>query len=149
MKVLNTLYLNLENLENMNNILEWFSSNWWSSIDGIVTIGTLIIVLYNAIQNKKQLQNELEKIPILFDVNGTKYLLDLDIPRKYISRSEIQGVLAAFQVDIKGRYSLNYLSDLSFLDDIFKIQQNTLSSLTIKLDEKEFFQFNISKMKQQ
>lgn len=112
-------------------------------------MGTLVIVLYNVIQNKRQLHSELEKIKIIFDVNGIDYLLDLDIPRKHISRSEIQGILAAFQVDIKGRYSLNYLSDLSFLDDIFKIQQNTLSSLTIKLDEKEFLQFNISKMKQQ
>ena len=105
---------------------------------------TMFGVLYGIWQRKK----EKDKIKIIFDVEGVDYLLDLDMPRKHISRSEVQGILAAFQMDIKARYSIDYLSDLSFLYDIFKIQQNELQELRIKLSAQECLQFNIKKMKQ-
>jgi hypothetical protein len=103
---------------------------------------------FNWWNTKKQHKQENEKIKIIFDVGGVDYILDLDMPRKHISRSEIQGILAAFQNDIKARYSIDYLSDLTFLDDIFKVQQNEISCLRIVLSENEFSQFNIKKMKQ-
>ena len=86
----------------MNNLLTWFTSDWWTSIDGVITIVTLIAVGFNGFQSWRRSKNQFEKVKIVFDVNGVDYLLDLDMPRKHISRSEIQGILAAFQIDIKG-----------------------------------------------
>lgn len=115
-----------------------------------IVFGTITMcgVFYNIWQNRKNRKLENQKIQIIFDVLGIDYLLDLDMPRKHISRSEIQGILAAFQKDISSRYSIEYLSDISFLDDIFLIQQNKIDKLTIKLSKKEFSQFNENKMRQ-
>ena len=102
---------------------------------------------YNFYKQRIDKEEELKKIKIYFNVDEEKYLLDLDMPRKHISRSEIQGVLAAFQSDIKGRYSLDYLSTINFLDDIFKIQNNEIQQLNIIVTKEEFKQFNQNKMK--
>ena len=59
------------------------------------------------------------------------------MPRKHISRSEIQGILSAFQNVPSQRYSIEYLSDINFLDDIYKIQNNILDELKIIISEKE------------
>jgi len=121
----------------MNDILEWFKSDYWTSIDGIVTIGTLFAVLINIYLNNRKNTIENEKIKFFFNIDGIDYLLDLDMPRKHISRSEIQGVLSAFQKVPAQRYSIEYLSDINFLDDIYKIQNNKLSILRIVLTQKE------------
>ena len=102
---------------------------------------------YNFYKQRTERKQELQKIKIYFNVDEEKYLLDLDMPRKHISRSEIQGILAAFQSNIKGRYSLAYLSEITFLDDIFNIQNNKLEKLHIKVTQEEFKQFNQNKMK--
>jgi len=107
----------------------------------------MFVTLYNTYRQWKEQKQENKKIRIIFDVNDIDYILDLDMPRKHISRSEIQGVLAAFQVDVTARYSLAYLSNISFLDDIFKIQNNNLDHLNIKVTKEEFKQFDITKMK--
>ena len=115
---------------------------WLDWVTIIFSTITMVIVIWNLFQSRKQK----EKVKIFFDVEGVDYLLNLDVTRRQISRSEIQGILSAFQKDIKSRYSIDYLSDISFLDDIFLIQQNKLDSLVIKLNNKEFEQFNQNKM---
>jgi len=101
---------------------------------------------YSMYRHKKHHQMELRKIKIIFYVEDKRYLLDVDIPRKHISRSEIQGILAAFQLNVASRYSLLYLSDIHFLNDIFSIQNGKLDRLVIRLTCKEMEQFNTSKM---
>ena len=129
----------------------------WTSIDGLITIGTLGAVIFNIQQNKKKQKLENQKIKIYFDLEGVDYLLNLDMPRKHISRSEIQGVLSAFQKVPSQRYSIEYLSDINFLDDIYKIQNNKLDILKIcitkkemngwRKDDKDFHDgFNLNKM---
>lgn len=131
-----------------NKIITWLD---WVTI--IFSTVTMIGVFWNLLQSRKQK----EKIKIYFDVEGVDYLLDLDMPRKHISRSEIQGVLSAFQNVPNQRYSIDYLSDINFLDDIYKIQNNKLDELKIivsntelkgwKKDEKNFHDgFNLNKM---
>ena len=115
---------------------------WLDWVTIIFSTITMVIVIWNLFQSRKQK----EKVKIFFDVEGVDYLLNLDVTRRQISRSEIQGILSAFQKDIKSRYSIDYLSDISFLDDIFLIQQNKLDSLVIKLNNDEFEQFNQDKM---
>lgn len=98
---------------------------------------TMLGVFYNIWQNRRNKKLENEKIKIYFDLEGIDYLLDLDMPRKHISRSEIQGILSAFQNVPSQRYSIEYLSDINFLDDIYKIQNNILDELKIIISEKE------------
>ena len=119
---------------------------------------TMLGVFYNIWQNRRNKKLENQKIKIYFDLEGIDYLLDLDMPRKHISRSEIQGILSAFQNVPSQRYSIEYLSDINFLDDIYKIQNNILDELKIiilekemngwKIDDKNFHDgFNKNKMK--
>ena len=98
---------------------------------------TMLGVFYNIWQNRRNKKLENQKIKIYFDLEGIDYLLDLDMPRKHISRSEIQGILSAFQNVPSQRYSIEYLSDINFLDDIYKIQNNILDELKIIISEKE------------
>ena len=109
-------------------VITWMD---WATI--IFAFFAMIGTGYNFLQNRKQNQ----KIKIYFDVEGIDYLLDLDMPRKHISRSEIQGILSAFQNVPSQRYSIEYLSDINFLDDIYKIQNNILDELKIIISEKE------------
>ena len=121
---------------------------------------TMFGVFYNIWQNRKNKKLENEKIKVIFDVDGVNYLLDLDMPRKQISRSEIQGILSAFQNIPSQRYSIDYLSNITFLDDIFRIQNNESDQLEIFLTNEEFIGgymydkfnihngFNKTKMKQ-
>ena len=98
---------------------------------------TMLGVFYNIWQNRRNKKLENQKIKIYFDLEGIDYLLDLDMPRKHISRSEIQGILSAFQNVPSQRYSIEYLSDINCVDDIYKIQNNILDELKIIISEKE------------
>ncbi len=130
--------------------MNWFNTlfEWLDKLTILFATFAMLFAGYNFYQQRKERKQELEKIKIYFKVDDTDYLLDLDIPRKHISRSEIQGILAAFQSDIKGRYSIAYLSEISFLDDIFKIQNNEIDKLDIVVTQAEFDQFNQNKMKE-
>lgn len=137
--------MNLEGLESMNELNIAF--DWMDKITILFSTLAIVGTGYNFYKQRLERKQEAEKIKISFDVEGAKYLLDLDMPRKHISRSEVQGILAAFQENIKGRYSLAYLSDIAFLDDIFKIQNNEIERLNIRVTLEEFNQFNQKKMK--
>lgn len=122
----------LSSMENFDGIL-------WHWIDAIVTIGTVIGVWYNYMEDTKQKALETKKIPIYFYNKDTKekYLLDLDIQVKYLTRGEIQGLLSAYQQKPAERYIIQHLSEVKFLDDIYKIQNNNLDTLTIELTNEE------------
>ena len=116
------------------------NSQIWTTIDGLVTSGTLVIVIINMYLNAKNNKQKLEKVKIFFEIDEIKekYLLDLDIARKEVTRAEIQGILSAFQNIPSQRYLINCLSEISFLDDIYKIQNNQLDELVIELTKEEF-----------
>lgn len=127
----------------------------WITIDGLVTTGTLLAVLVNLYLNAKNKEKQSEIIPIYFKVKetGIKYKLKLDIPRRDIRRGEIQGLLSNFLVDSTQRYNIDSMSDLEYLHDIYKIQDNEISELIIVISEDElngkklnFGAFDLSKM---
>ncbi len=117
----------------MHEVMNFFTTNIWASIDAIVTIFTVIGVWYNFSKNQKQLQ----KVDIYF--NDKK--LNLDITRKDISRAELQGILGIFRKDMQKNYKVAYLSSIDYLDSIYKIQKSELDKLVIQLTPEEQGQF--------
>lgn len=139
----------------LENLIDWFGKNTWSFIDGLITIGTLTVViinLYRDIINKKK---ESKIIPIYFKVIGSniKYKLKLEVPRKDIKRGEIQGLLSNFSIDSTKRYNIDSMSDLEYLENIYKIQRNESDELIISISEDElngkkegYVAFDLTKM---
>ena len=77
----------------------------------------------------------------------------MDIPRREIKRSEIQGLLSNFLVDSTKRYNIDSMSDLEYLSNIYKIQDAKLNELIIIITEEEinskkenYAAFDLSKM---
>ena len=131
------------------------TSKVWTTFDGLITIGTLITVMYNFYNNVKNKKKQSEIIPIFFQLkeSGIKYKLKLDIPRREIKRSEIQGLLSNFLVDSTKRYNIDSMSDLEYLSNIYKIQDAKLNELIIIITEEEiknkkenYAAFDLSKM---
>lgn len=83
--------------------------------------------------NRKQF----EKISIYFNENK----LNIDIARKDLTRQEIQGLLALFRIDMCKSYHIDYLSEIDYLDSIYKVSASKSDKLIIKLSEKELEQF--------
>ncbi len=113
------------------------NTGMWTSIDGLITTGTLIAVIINIYINAKNKEVELQKIPIYFNEKR----LNLDITRKDFTRQELQGVLGILRKNMKNHYEVDYLSEIAYLDDIYKIQKSKLDKLIIKITEKELEQF--------
>lgn len=109
----------------------------WTSIDGVITIGTLGAVILNIYINSKNKEVELQKIPIYF--NEKK--LNLDITRKDFTRQELQGILGILRKNMNNQYKVEYLSEIAYIDDIYKIQKSKIDKLVIKITEQELEQF--------
>lgn len=127
----------------------------WTSIDGLITTGTLLAVLINLYLNAINREKESEVIPIFFKVkeSNIKYKLKLDIPRKDIKRGEIQGLLSNFLIDSTKRYNIDSMSDLDYLKNIYKIQNSEANELIILISERElngkkeeYVSFDLTKM---
>ena len=90
----------------------------------------LLFIILNLAKNYEKQSKELEIIPIHFIVKETndKYKLNLDIPRKDITRSEIQGLLSNFSTDSTKRYNIDFMSDLEYLEN----KKNELTSSIYK-----------------
>jgi len=158
--------LNLGGLESMDNnitqIIEIAKTGiqWLDWLTIVISTLTMLGVVIKFFIDRDHRKKAMQKIPIKFLVNDTdKYLLDLDIMRQDISRAEIQGLLSAFQNQPSQRYTISSLSDISFLDSVYKIKNETLDELIIKLSTEEFIGgyaidqhnthkgFNLTKMK--
>ena len=109
----------------------------WTVLDGLVTTGTLMAVIINIYVNAKNNEMQLKKIPIYF--NDRK--LNLDIARKDFSRSELQGILGILRKNMKVPYEIESLSQLNYIDTIYKIQKSELHELKIYITENELEQF--------
>jgi len=107
--------------------------NYMDKVTIIVSFVTLFFVIKDWRSNKKQL----EKISIYF--NNKK--LNLDITRKDITRAELQGILGIFRKNMKVNYHIEYLSQIKYLDTIYKIQTTKLNELHIEITDKELEQF--------
>lgn len=109
-------------------------------IDKIISLVTVLFVIYKWWQDRKQD----EKIAISFSLNGQEILLEnISIIRRHITRSEILGILGVIQKNSKERYNIDYLSDVRFFEDLYKIQKGTLNKLVIVVTDNELEQFNL------
>ena len=124
-----------------------FWKSVWNFIDGFITVGTLLAVLINTYINSTNEEKSLEKISIYLKVieNNDTYKLNLEIPRKNISRAEIQGILGNFLQDID-RYKIIYMSEIEYLNKIYDIQDNKDNKLVINITKEELDQFDLEKM---
>jgi hypothetical protein len=121
----------------LDNISEWFAGQYWSLIDGIITLATLIFVALNFYKGRK---ND-EKIEIYFDINGEKEKLTTFILRKHITRAEIAGILRSKKKTEVSEFNIEYLSSVNYLEDIFKIQKGKKDSLIIHITPEEIKDF--------
>lgn len=126
-------------------LISWTSV--WNFIDGFITIGTLLAVLINTYISSTNEEKSLEKISIYLKVieNNDTYKLNLEIPRKNISRAEIQGILGNFLQNID-RYKIIYMSEIKYLNKIYDIQDNKNNELVINVTKEELDQFDLEKM---
>ncbi len=71
----------------MDEFMLWFGGDTWTFIDALVTILTLLLVIYNWYQNYKQNQ-EIRIQIVLQHMNITK-VLPIPLIRKNFTRSEL------------------------------------------------------------
>ena len=113
--------------------VDWFSGNWWTFIDALITLFTLWLVFWNYHKNRK---NE-DEIEVYFDVDGKKEKLTTYLLRKHISRAEIQGILRTKLKKGQKVFDIEYLSNPQYSKDVFQIQKGDKDDLIIKLTKEE------------
>lgn len=106
-------------------------------LDKILIVVTCIYFVCNfyKLRNKEKVENALIKIFIL--KNDKRKELPIDITRKQITRSEIMGILGAFDKDSK--FDIKYTSKKEFLEQITRIQQNKSDEIIIRIDKNDKF----------
>lgn len=139
--------MHIGDLENMNdiNITEMIERidpviTWMDKVTIVFAAITMITVIYNLFQNRKQLN----KIKIYFRINAlnNKYILvDENLTRKDLRRSEIQGILANQLIKGEARYNINYLANDKYFEEIVNVQNGKNNFLIIDLIEDEIGQF--------
>ena len=115
----------------------YFAGEEWAFIDALVTMLTVMGVLYTSYQNYKQSQ----KIKIYVKVNTTQRYINHELIRRNVTRSEIQGILGAMRVDMTKGYHLASIGNSSFSKDIYRIQSGKSDKLTVHMTDKELVQF--------
>ncbi|OCR94010.1 hypothetical protein [Campylobacter fetus] len=118
----------------------------WQIFDGAVTLITAVAVLINISIQASNKKKNLEKIKVYFETNGVKEQSPrFEIIRKDFTRSEIAGYLSFFTKDTVKRYSIEYLKEQNFFDDIYKVQEGKLNEVVIKITdgELEAYEYNI------
>ena len=111
--------------------------SWMDKVTIVFATLAMLGTGYNFYKQREERKKDLQKIPIIFNIEGEKYQLNLDISRKEVTRSEIQGILSNYTTDPSERYKIQYLSEINYLDDIYKIQSAELDKLEIQLLSKE------------
>jgi len=127
----------------MDNIINWFSSNLWTFFDGVITLGTLIIVTINLILNKRKEKLQNQEIKIFFIIDNKKKDTKLTIIRKHFTRSEVLGIVGILQKDISKRFNIEYMKNKKFLDDVIDIQQGKKDEIDIQVTNEELEQFSV------
>ncbi|MDK2083297.1 hypothetical protein PT502_05715 [Aliarcobacter butzleri] len=106
----------------------------------LVAFITLFFVIRNWLNNRKQLK----AIKIYFFIKylDKKILIDDKLTRKDARRSEIQGVLGNKLIKGVPRYDIDYLSNESYFNNVFEIQNTKIDELIIEIDDDEIGQFS-------
>jgi len=127
----------------MNNFIHWFSEDYWTSIDAVITIGTLFGVWYNYKEDKKKQKLENEDITIKLKVLEIDKIINIEPPivRKFFSRSEFQGVLGNQLIKGVTRYDIDYLNTQDYYNQLKEIQTDDKQELIIDIKNDEIAQF--------
>ena len=119
----------------MDEFMLWFCGDTWTFIDALVTILTLLLVIYNWYQNYKQNQ-EIRIQIVLQHMNITK-VLPIPLIRKNFTRSELFGILGAYDKDSK--FCIEHTSSIKFFEDIRNIQEGKLDEISIIIKKEDKF----------
>ena len=119
----------------MDEFMLWFGGDTWTFIDALVTILTLLLVIYNWYQNYKQNQ-EIRIQIVLQHMNITK-VLAIPLIRKNFTRSELFGILGAYDKDSK--FCIEHTSSIKFFEDIRNIQEGKLDEISIIIKKEDKF----------
>ena len=111
----------------MDEFMLWFGGVTWAFIDALVTILTLLLVIYNWYQNYIQ-KHEIRIQIVLQHMNITK-VLPIPLIRKNFTRSELFGILGAYDKDSK--FCIEHTSSIKFFEDIRNIQEGKLDEISI------------------
>lgn len=113
-----------------------FIINNWNYIEPILSFCTLLGVIYNICQNKKQLEN----IDIFFEIENEKRKIDIPLMRKNCDRAEVQGLLRTQSIG-QDKYTINYLSTREYLNQLFEVEKGKSNEIIILLSESEKYYF--------
>ncbi|MDC9728535.1 MAG: hypothetical protein PSN04_04295 [Methyloprofundus sp.] len=113
-------------------------------------IGTVCSVSIWVLLKTKEKFNE-QRIKILLKMPEKCFKLPYEIERKYLTRSELQGLLGVLPMnETKQRYELSFLNTPDFFKNLKEAQNNKdASSIEIICYQHEEAQFNLGKMEEQ
>lgn len=116
----------------LEKVITWMD---WATI--IFSFLAMFAAGLNWWNNKKQFK----PIKIIIEKNGTKDILPLDIIRKNFTRSEVFGVLGAFDKD--SNFNIKSTSSRDFFNQISDIQESKSDELIIKITDEDKFDWLI------
>ena len=119
----------------MDEFMLWFGGDTWTFIDALVTILTLLLVIYNWYQNYKQ--NQEIRIQIVLQHMNITRVLPIPLIRKNFTRSELFGILGAYDKDSK--FCIEHTSSIKFFEDIRNIQEGKLDEISIIIKKEDKF----------
>jgi len=118
-------------------MISFFSGSTWSFLDALVTITTVLFVIYNWWINKKQLQ----KIDVYIQKgDDPKVRIPTYMIRKNFTRSELFGILGA--LDKERDFKIAYLKSEAFLQNVLEIQQGREDEMIIRLQDGDKFDWS-------
>jgi hypothetical protein len=111
----------------------------WKYIDAFATAFTLALVFIEFYDRRR----ENDTVPIYFKIKSLnlRVLVDKNLLRKDIRRSEVQGVLRSNLNQDRNVYTISFLSSDEYLQSIGEIQKGQLNELNIELKDTELYDF--------
>lgn len=109
-------------------VITWMD---WATI--IFSFFAMFFAFRNWWNNKKQTK----PIQIIIDKNGQREVLPFELIRKNFNRSEIFGILGAFDKDSK--FCISYTSSKDFFQQISDIQESKKNEIIIYLKDSDKF----------
>lgn len=106
---------------------------WMDWVTIIFSFFAMFFAFKNWWNNKKQLKS----IQIIIDKNGQRDILPLEIMRKNFTRSELFGVLGAFDKDSK--FEIKYTASKEFFRQISDVHESKKDEIIIYLKDTDKF----------
>lgn len=102
-----------------------------------ITIVFSFLAMFFAFKNWWNNKKQLKLIQIIIDRNGEKVKLPFEIMRKNLTRSEVFGILGAFDKDSK--FDIKYTSSRDFFRQVSDVQEAKKDEIIIYLKDTDKF----------